>query len=79
MDVDRNHLIDGDIFKELGKIEKEKYTSIPPELQTAAEKKLAGNSSAFVSKHSGGKLSKWAAQKRKEKRKSQKLARKRNR
>jgi ABC-type enterochelin transport system substrate-binding protein len=55
------------------------FEQIPPELESAAKKKLAGNDSAMVSLTSGGKLSKWAAKRRKEKRKMEKESRKRNR
>ena len=57
----------------------EGFERVPPELEEAAKKKLAGKDSAMVSLSSGGKLSKWAAQKRKEKRKAAKLSRKANR
>ncbi len=55
------------------------YEPVPPELETAAKKKLAGKDEAHVSLTSGGKLSKWAAQKRKNKRKMAKASRRRNR
>jgi len=42
------------------------YLPVPKKLQTAAEKKLAGKDEAHVSLTSGGKLSKWAAKKRKQ-------------
>jgi hypothetical protein len=43
------------------------YELVPNELERAAEKKLAGRNEATVSLTSGGKLSRWAAKKRKEK------------
>ncbi|MBO9609196.1 MAG: hypothetical protein J7639_24795 [Paenibacillaceae bacterium] len=55
------------------------FEPIPEHLRAAAEKKLGSRDSATVSLTSGGKLSKWAAQKRKEKKKAAKEARRRNR
>jgi hypothetical protein len=55
------------------------YDPIPEGLARAAEQKLNGNSEAYVSKASGGKLSKWASEKRKQKRKMAKKSRKQNR
>ncbi|MFZ3171935.1 MAG: hypothetical protein WA118_08150 [Carboxydocellales bacterium] len=57
------------------------YEPVPKELQSAASKKLAGKSEVTVSLTSGGKLSRWAAGKRKEKqqRKAVKESRRRNR
>lgn len=55
------------------------YEPIPPELEGAANKKLAGKGEAMVSLTSGGKLSKWAAEKRKARRKMAKKSRGRNR
>jgi len=43
------------------------YEPVPPELERAAQKKLAGKEETTVSLASGGKLSRWAAKKRKEK------------
>lgn len=48
----------------------EDLESIPDELQGAAKRVLAGRPEAFVSLTSGGKLSRWAAQKRRERRRS---------
>jgi hypothetical protein len=42
------------------------YEPVPPELERAARKKLAGRSEATVSLTSGGKLARWAAGKRNE-------------
>lgn len=55
------------------------FIPIPGYLQNAAKKKLAGKQSAHVSFTSGGKLSKWAADQRKKKRKEAKESRRRNR
>ncbi|HML23557.1 MAG TPA: hypothetical protein PKD09_18010 [Aggregatilinea sp.] len=57
----------------------EGYIPIPPELNRAARRKLAGHSQATVSLTSGGKLSKWAAKQRKAKRKVAKDSRRKNR
>jgi hypothetical protein len=57
----------------------EQYEILPEQLNRAARRKLAGKNEATVSLTSGGKLSKWAAEKRKSKRKMAKASRKRNR
>lgn len=44
---------------------KEGFQPIPPHLEGAAKRKLNGRRSAKVSRNSGGKLSKWAAEQRK--------------
>jgi len=84
MHVNENHLMDisSPDFKEMEeaiKAIKAEYRTLPPSLQNAAKRKLKGRNSAYVSKTSGGKLSKWAAQERKKKRKLQKAAKKKNR
>jgi hypothetical protein len=78
MNVDTNHLIQLQEQK-LKEYQDKGYEEIPPELYAAAQQKLAGRSEVYVSKTSGGKLSKWAADKRKAKRKMAKQSRKRNR
>ncbi len=55
------------------------YEQVPKELEAAAKKKLAGKDETVVSLTSGGKLSKWAAKRRKDKRKLAKASRKKNR
>jgi hypothetical protein len=55
------------------------YEVLPDDLQAAAGRKLGGRSEAYVSKTSGGKLSRWAAGRRKARRRMAKEARKRNR
>ena len=89
MDTETNELIRGTALEKLIKdhgvssYEARQFTPVPKELEHAAEVKLAGQDRAIVSKTSGGKLSKWAAQQRKAKRKNkhkaQKAARRRNR
>jgi hypothetical protein len=78
MNVATNHLMKID-EKELQEVMGLGYAPIPAELNQAANRKLAGQSEAYVSFNSGGKLSSWAAQKRKKKRKMAKESRKRNR
>ena len=59
MNPDTGHLVD------LDKVDLEEwYVPIPFDLQIAAQKKLAGKPEAFVSRHSGGKLSRFAARQR---------------
>lgn len=60
------------------------YEPVPPELARAAQMKLAGErvngfSEAFVSLTSGGKLSRWAAGKRKVRNRMAKESRRKNR
>lgn len=55
------------------------FDPLPDELQFAAMTVLADRVEAQVSLTSGGKLSKWAAQQRKNRRKMQKDSRRRNR
>lgn len=69
MNPDTNELIQFD-DDELNKLFKKHnpYEQLPDDLHHAAKVKLKGRKSAFVSKTSGGKLSKWAVHRRKEKR-----------
>jgi hypothetical protein len=55
------------------------FQPIPNELRHAAEVKLAGRDKAMVSLTSGGKLSKFAAKNRKDKRMMQRQSRRKNR
>lgn len=55
------------------------FEPLPEELQPAAKKALAGKNSVVISKTSGGKLSRWAAGKRKKKLQAAKAYRRRNR
>ena len=49
--IDLKKLFGPDTYEEAG------YIPIPPDLQRAAQIKLAGKPEAFVSRNSGGKLS----------------------
>lgn len=78
MNPNTNELVDPEELEKLVKQTKaEGFEPIPEELEHAAKVKLKGKPSAIVSKTSGGKLSKWAASKRKKQ--AQKAARRRNR
>lgn len=72
MNVKDNHLVRD--IKQVPEDEQEDYTELPEELAEAAQKKLAGKDETVVSKTSGGKLSKWAAQQRKLRRERAKKA-----
>jgi len=67
MNPDTGHLIDLNKI-DLGKwdetLQEAGYVPIPPDLQNAAKKKLAGRPEAFVSRNSGGRLSRFATQQR---------------
>ena len=77
MNPDTGHLVDlmSDNAKEFAK--EKGYDPVPDELEPAAKRKLAGKDEAYVSRNSGGKLSKWGAKKRKSKLVAQKLKDKR--
>ena len=79
MDTSNNHLMNMESVEYLLADRRAEFDVVPLHLQNAAKKKLNGRNSAFVSKDSGGKLSKWAAQERKKKRQAQKASRKANR
>lgn len=73
MNVDTNELI----AQMTKKAEKEEFELLPQDLQHAAKTVLKGRPRATVSRTSGGKLSKYAAKRRKQKRKAARAARKR--
>jgi len=75
MNVDENHLIKAGLVVPNPK----DYEILPSELEHAARLVLKDRSEAKVSRTSGGRLSRYAAKRRKEKRKAAKAARKRNR
>ena len=78
MNADTGHLVK--LAKEsLEELQGIGYEPVPEELTMAAEKKLAGKDEAYISLTSGGKLSKWAAKNRKERRKATKASRQKNR
>ena len=77
MDTSSNHLVSEEFLDRME--DTEDYTPIPEHLHYAASVALAGKAEANISKHSGGKLSKWAASERKKKRKAQKLSLRKNR
>lgn len=81
MNPDTGHLVDTREFEkeDFQKLMTQGYVPVPEELEKAAEIKLNGKSDAYVSKTSGGKLSKFNASKRKAKRRQQKRSRKNNR
>lgn len=72
MNPDTGHLIDlqDEKFRALTEddLREKGYERVPQELSRPARKKLNGRAEATVSKRSGGQLSRWAAGKRKEKR-----------
>jgi len=78
VNINTNHLV---AMRERAETEwiKTGYEKLPEELQPAARKVLRGRTEASVSRTSGGKLSRYAAKRRKEKRKQARAARKRNR
>lgn len=84
MDVDRNELISGEEHERLKQSDPKEASRFEQVLKTlwpAARQKLHGKDRAFVSRTSGGKLSSWAAKRRKEKQRRHmvKLSRRNNR
>jgi hypothetical protein len=77
MNPNNNHLVAN--VESINERIRNEYDQIPEHLNRAARRKLAGRSEAFVSKTSGGKLSKHAAGLRKKKRQAAKAARRSNR
>jgi len=78
MNVDTNYLVAlQNMERDL--LRARDYEQLPDELEPAAKAVLRGRNEAYVSRTSGGKLSKYAAKRRKEKRKQARAARKRNR
>ena len=75
MNIDTNHLVAA-LRKEDLELGHEK---LPSDLDRAARAVLKGRPEAYVSRTSGGKLSRYAAKQRKAKRKAARAARKRNR
>ncbi|TGE35911.1 hypothetical protein E4K67_22610 [Desulfosporosinus fructosivorans] len=67
MNINTGHLITSEMFQEL---QPKDFMPLPEELESAAQKKLAGKPEAMVSLTSGGKLSKWASEQRRKKGKS---------
>ena len=74
MNPDTNELISITSKEEALKAWEKGFISIPKNLEKAARLKLHGKQSVFVSKTSGGKLSKWAAKKRMERSKKKLMA-----
>lgn len=74
MNSETNHLIDVDILKPTPG-----YDPLPPELYAAAIAKLAGRAEATIARHSGGKLSRYAAQQRRAKAKAARQTQRRSR
>ena len=83
MNINTGHLITDEGYQAMQDFQQKDYMLIPQELESAAERKLAGKPEAMVSLTSGGKLSSWASEQRRSKRKSRskiaKESKKRNR
>jgi len=73
MNPDTNELVRPDGYKEILKLYEKGFMPIPKSLERAARLKLGKKKSVFVSKTSGGKLSKWAAKKRRERAEQKKM------
>ncbi len=66
MNPDTNELVQIGSIEDLPKFEKEGFIPVPQSLERAAKLMLGRKRNVFVSKTSGGKLSKWAVKKRRE-------------
>ena len=68
MDSQTNHLVSGEEKEKINKfVTSHEYEPLPEDLQLAAKLTLKGKDSVFISKTSGGKLSKYAAKRRRRK------------
>jgi hypothetical protein len=72
MDTSTNHLVSPERFQHMDPAAARSYTPVPKHLRPAAMRKLAGRREAHVALHSGGKLSVWAAEQRRQQRKAAK-------
>lgn len=79
MNCDTGHLVTQEMLKKMDELHRLQYEAVPLELEDAAIRKLHGKEEAYVSLTSGGKLSRFAAQNRKQRRKMVAQSRKRNR
>lgn len=79
MNCDTGHLVTGALFDQLVNTKRSAYEPLPPSLHEAAARKLQGLEEAIVAKASGGKLSKYAAGRRKAKRREARDSRRQNR
>ena len=79
MNDNTGHIVSEEILKQLKPVEREQYDILPVDLHRAAMAVLKGRKEGYVSLTSGGKLSRYAAQQRKKKRKTVKASRRRNR
>jgi hypothetical protein len=79
MDCNTGHLVTQEMVDAMDAHHRGDYTAVPSELNHAATATLAGRHEAQVSLTSGGKLSKFAAQTRKQRRLMAKQSRKQNR
>ena len=68
MNINTGHLIDttGLSAAALSNLQAQDYLKVPAHLTNAARRKLRGQAEATVSLKSGGKLAKWAAGERKQ-------------
>ena len=71
MNTNTNHLVDISAFTEeqKTKLAEQGYEPIPDELDHASRVALRGKRDAYISKTSGGKLSRWAKKKREKRKK----------
>lgn len=79
MNCDTGHLVTRAMLDMMEVKARAAYTPVPEHLSLAAHRTLAGRQETYVSPSSGGKLSKFAAANRKQRRKVAKQSRKQNR
>lgn len=68
MNCNTGHLITQEMMDEMTAEKRKEYDCVPENLRYAANRKLSGKQEAHVSLSSGGKLSKFAGQTRKQRR-----------
>lgn len=79
MNCNTGHLVTQEMIDAMDARHRGEYTPVPENLHHAAVAKLAGKQDAHVSLSSGGKLSKFAGETRKQRRFMAKQSRKQNR
>ena len=66
MNCDTGHIVSQELLDTFEKERRDEYQAVPAELNRAAHIVLHGDSESYVSLTSGGKLSNWARNKRKQ-------------
>ncbi len=73
MNPDTNELVRADNVEEMKELKEKGFIPVPQSLKRAAKLMLGKKKKVIISKTSGGKLSKWAAKKRRERAEQKKM------